>query len=226
MEEAGPCEELTTIIRSDKGELHKCKEGELIFREWETANRIVILIDGIVRVEKTDANGKQKFLALASKNDILGFGALSAKQYTATAVAITDVLYYELEREHLMMIIEQHPPVSRYLFSQMESLLSYYINVSFMETYSNIETKLAQILINLAKRFGIKKENGEFEIPLKLTDAVLANLVGTNRETATRVIHRLQDQGLITKDHRIVSVLDMERMEKQYDVQNKSNIIC
>lgn len=66
-------------------------------------------------------------------------------------------------------------------------------------TYSNVEERLTESLLELAGRCG-KKTNRQWIIPIGLTHQELGHLVGTTRETVTRCLCKLQQEGKIVYD--------------------------
>ncbi|NLT67142.1 MAG: winged helix-turn-helix domain-containing protein, partial [Acidobacteria bacterium] len=49
-------------------------------------------------------------------------------------------------------------------------------------------------------------------IDLKITHQELAEMVGTSRETVTRVLTRLKDQGIIEVDQRRITMIDAKAL--------------
>jgi CRP/FNR family transcriptional regulator len=63
----------------------------------------------------------------------------------------------------------------------------------------------------LAKRHGIRDAHGTI-IDLKITHQELAEMVGTSRETVTRVLTKLREQGIIEIDQRRITLLDAKAL--------------
>jgi CRP/FNR family transcriptional regulator, cyclic AMP receptor protein len=59
----------------------------------------------------------------------------------------------------------------------------------------------------LAKRHGVRDAHGTI-IDLKITHQELAEMVGTSRETVTRVLTRLRELGIIEIDQRRITLLN------------------
>src|SRR2546430_5196131 len=62
---------------------------------------------------------------------------------------------------------------------------------------ASAEERLASTLIELGERFGDEMEDGTTLIPLRLTRAELAALVGTTVETTIRTLSRWSREGLV-----------------------------
>jgi CRP/FNR family transcriptional regulator len=60
-----------------------------------------------------------------------------------------------------------------------------------------IEKRLATLLLHLASRFGDDHDDGTTFIPLRLTRAECARLIGATNETTIRTFTRWQKKGLV-----------------------------
>ncbi len=72
---------------------------------------------------------------------------------------------------------------------------------------SSADAKIRAGVYQLAKRHGIRDVHGTI-IDLKITHQELAEMVGTSRETVTRVLTRLREQGIIEIEQRRIVLLD------------------
>lgn len=66
-------------------------------------------------------------------------------------------------------------------------------------------------IYQLAKRHGIRDAHGTI-IDLKITHQELAEMVGTSRETVTRVLAHLREQGIIEINQRRMTLIDPEAL--------------
>ena len=62
-----------------------------------------------------------------------------------------------------------------------------------------------------------KEQNKDQINSLKMTHQDLANMVGSSRETVTRALNRLQDEGVISISHQQISVLDLDKLSESQD---------
>ena len=69
-------------------------------------------------------------------------------------------------------------------------------------------------IYQLAKRHGVQDAHGTI-IDLKITHQELAEMVGTSRETVTRVIARLREEGILEVDHRRMTLLNPQALLKE-----------
>ena len=80
--------------------------------------------------------------------------------------------------------------------------------------FKDVHGRVASTLFNLLKteKDTSKDPNKEMLNSLKMTHQDLANMVGSSRETVTRALNRLQDEGVISISHQQISILDTEKL--------------
>ena len=78
-----------------------------------------------------------------------------------------------------------------------------------------LERKLAAKLWKLARDFGIRTAEG-IEIDISMPVTFLADLLGTPRETASRLCKTLTENGLIIMKKKKIIIPDPERMSRFY----------
>lgn len=90
-------EDLATIASA--GRVETAWEGDEILREGESGESMLLLIDGEVRVLKSDAHGRVRELATLGPGTLLGeIALLEAVPRNATARATKPVRYFEMDR--------------------------------------------------------------------------------------------------------------------------------
>jgi CRP-like cAMP-binding protein len=69
-----------------------------------------------------------------------------------------------------------------------------------IRSYRRVDIMLVKLLVWLSKRFGRALNSGKL-IDLRLTHHDLAEMLGTTRVTVTRILGKLEEQGLIERLH-------------------------
>ena len=67
--------------------------------------------------------------------------------------------------------------------------------------------RVARVLLELAD-----EHDGE-HVPRKITHHMLAQMIGSSRETVSRTLRELADQGLIQVSRKDIAILDRSRLE-------------
>jgi CRP/FNR family transcriptional regulator len=187
------------------------RKNQVIFLEEETGNYMYLVLSGKVKVAKAGVGGKETILAIHRTGDFFGeMSLLDGKTAPATVSAMedakiisvsgTDFHKYLLHNEKVMQQIIQVLCARLRQVWQTQSLSS-----------STADARIRMGIFQLAKRHGIRDARGII-IDLKITHQELAEMVGTSRETVTRVLTRLREQKIIEVDQRRITLIDSKAL--------------
>jgi CRP/FNR family transcriptional regulator, cyclic AMP receptor protein len=187
------------------------RKNQVIFLEEETGNYMYLVLSGKVKVAKAGVGGKETILAIHRTGDFFGeMSLLDGKTAPATVSAMedakiisvsgTDFHKYLLHNEKVMQQIIQVLCARLRQVWQTQSLSS-----------STADARIRMGIYQLAKRHGIRDAHGTI-IDLKITHQELAEMVGTSRETVTRVLTRLREQRIIEVDQRRITLIDSKAL--------------
>ena len=187
------------------------RKNQVIFLEEETGNYMYLVLSGKVKVAKAGVGGKETILAIHRTGDFFGeMSLLDGKTAPATVSAMedakiisvsgTDFHKYLLHNEKVMQQIIQVLCARLRQVWQTQSLSS-----------STADARIRMGIFQLAKRHGIRDARGTI-IDLKITHQELAEMVGTSRETVTRVLTRLREQKIIEVDQRRITLIDSKAL--------------
>jgi CRP-like cAMP-binding protein len=124
--------------------------------------------------------------------------ALSDELHEADASAFTDsVAIVRVPREPFATAMARSGPAATEL-ARMFGATARAANRRLAQFTSSSEERLASALMELGERFGDEMDDGSTLIPLRLTRAELAALVGTTVETTIRTLSRWSREGLVS----------------------------
>jgi len=192
--------------------------GNAIFVKGDPADFVCFLRSGLVKL-LTDSHGnRETLLHILKPGDVFGELLLSEESRAFTAVAGTDAAVDAISRGNFLRLLSSHPDVSlNFLRVLSRRLVQVERSVAeFGHTWSY--HRLAKVLLRLADEHGLPSPSGIL-IPLALTHAELANMIGTTRETVTAQLIRFKRLGLLKREGRHFTVdrlrfLDFIRSEE------------
>ncbi|MFW5771405.1 MAG: cyclic nucleotide-binding domain-containing protein [Spirochaetota bacterium] len=98
------------------------RENEVIVREGDTGDSLMILTAGVISVSRRDSYGKPVELERLGTGDCFGENSLlTGERRSATIVALTDCQAMEFSREDLAPILEKRPEIIEELAKVMAS---------------------------------------------------------------------------------------------------------
>ncbi|WP_141336337.1 Crp/Fnr family transcriptional regulator [Paenibacillus sp. tmac-D7] len=192
----------------------KYKKGTILFFEGDAGEEFFLIQSGVVKVYRID-NAKEIILSLFRGGDFFGEMSLIQKglQRSATAETMDNCSIYTLVRSEFYHFMERTPKLClRLLEVTMERLRKTNEQIYDL-TFLDVRSRIIKTIFRLSEQYGQPKTNGTF-INMKLTHQQLANMVGTVRESVTKVLQELQEDHIITIDKKFIFVRNVEGLKK------------
>ena len=186
-------------------------KGETIFFPGEATNALFILNEGLVKLSSTDEAGEETVLRIFSLGEVFGEILLGVKKRLFAATALTDCEVTVIPRQSFERLLATIPRLG----VNFASLLS--IRLAEAEarigefSHTSASERLERVLLNLSRAHGTETRRGR-RIDIRLTHQLLADIIGASRETVSRHLTRLEDQGALKRVGRRLAV-DPETLE-------------
>ena len=191
----------------------KFKRGEYIFFEGESGDKFYIIKDGQVKLTKMIKNGDEQILNIFSNNDIIAeIVAFDKGNYPASAVTMTDTKVIVFDQSELEELILKHPSIGIKLLREMSGRLRRAQQNVRDLALKDSSARVAGLLIFLAEKYGkIKKE--KIILDISLTQQELASMIGSSRETVSRVLGKFEAEGLIKTSRKKIVIYKKEKIK-------------
>lgn len=200
-------EELQTLAARTVRKLFSA--GELLFSEGEPCNGLNIIARGKVRIFKTSVNGREQVLAVNVPGEsVAELPVFDGGPYPASGVAIEDTEIAFISRRDFNAYCIEHPEVALKMLSVVGGRLRRLVGIIEELSFTTIRQRLIALLVKIAQNEGKKTERG-IEVHLPATHQELANQLGTVRELISRNLMRLQAEGLLDVDARLIVIRDL-----------------
>jgi CRP/FNR family transcriptional regulator, cyclic AMP receptor protein len=163
-------------------------KGAVLFVEGQAPRGIFVLCKGRVKLSICATDGKTLIVKIAELGEVLGISAtVSGKPYELTAETIDPCQVNFVKRDDFLRFLKEYPEAC---FKVAEQLSEKY-NTACHEVRSlglshSAGEKLAKLLLEWSSRNGeaVKQEP---RVKLALTHEEIAQMIGTSRETVTRL---------------------------------------
>lgn len=175
------------------------KKGGNVLFQGEIPRRAMIVRSGVIRAYTITSSGEERTVALHGKGDvfplswILGETSNSLFYYDA----VVDTRLMLVSKETFVSTIEGDAEalssVLRYVVNDYTALL---LRITGLEQSRAIE-KIGFTLYYLLFRYGIEKTPGKFVLDLKMSQLMIASLVGLTRESTTKNLKKLKEKNII-----------------------------
>jgi CRP/FNR family transcriptional regulator len=188
---------------------HCYQAGAEIFNEDADCAGFHIMVDGLVRIYRVNAEGRLHTLSLlrapSTFNEV---AAVDGGHNPFNAVAVTSAEVMVISHQSLMNLLA----TERTLLSNTVQALAH-LNREYIErledmTFRTIPSRLAKLFLHETTY-----ADQISEMPSQLTQEEMASILGTTREVVGRALRGLMNAGLLRKKGRYVYVVDREGLE-------------
>ncbi|MGC2107976.1 MAG: Crp/Fnr family transcriptional regulator [Candidatus Korobacteraceae bacterium] len=178
------------------------KKNEMAFAQGDPADAIFYVRKGRLRVTVTSANGKEATITLVSGGEFLGEECMASAHplRLATATAMTECELLRVSKAGMVRALHQEHALSDVFVSFLLARNARIQADLVDQLFNSSEKRLARILLLLAQ-FG-KESKPDTVIP-KISQEMLAEMIGTTRSRVSFFMNRFRKLGFIEYDGEI-----------------------
>ncbi len=168
-----------------------------IVSQDEPGDSMYVIMTGRVKVVIFGENGREVTLSILRPGDSFGEMSLfDGQDRSANCIAIEPTVLLVLSREDLLRHLANHPRTSLNLLGEMARRLRRADENIAQLALCDVNERLIHRLVSLAKEEGTEAPEGVL-VRRRPTQQELANMIGSCRETISRVFNQLARDGLI-----------------------------
>lgn len=187
----------TKVKLIEIGKLKKIDKKSNLFTEKEKLEKVYILIEGKVSILKMSENGERKIIFMLNQGEMINEILLNENNTSTVACeAFESSLILEYNNNDFMNIIENDFTLTKNILSYMEKRTRRLYRQLKNSISIKMDKKLAAKLYRIGKEFGISKGQWTF-INVNISITYIADMLGCKRETLSRAMKTLQDEGLV-----------------------------
>lgn len=189
----------TCIYKALSSTIKTFKPKETLFIEGYDLENVYIVKEGLVKISKLSKNGDDRIIDILGKGDFIALvGALRKdKHYMATAEALSQVTLNEIPITEIMTTYNSSTMFKDMCLDCMVSKSNVLQAQLYNSINDDVEEKIIAVLKYLSTKFG-KRAINTFSIDLPFSKTVLSSIIGIRRETLSRKLTAMQNQGIIT----------------------------
>ncbi len=184
-------------------------KGALIFSEGDDGDGFYINVEGLVKIFKLSAEGKEQILHIFGPGEPYGeVPVFSGKTFPAYAETISKCQALFFPRKAIVDLITENPSIALNMLAVLSLRLRQFTvqveNLSLKEVPGRLAAHLLMLSIENDKRDTIY---------LNISKSHLASLLGTIPETLSRILSKMAGQNLIDVQGRKIKLLDIGGLE-------------
>lgn len=188
------------------------KKGEPIFEEGEITKGVFCVKEGICKLSKLSANGKDQIVKLVKSGELLGQRSMiSDEPANLSAVALEDMEVCFIPKSEIMGFFNQNNEFSMNVMKTICGDLKEADDHMVSMAQKSVKERLAETLIYLEDTFG-KNEDGTLHIQLSREE--LAGMIGTATESCIRLLSELNKNGFIDLIGKKIAIIDRHKLKR------------
>lgn len=188
--------------------------GRVIYSPDERSETLFLLKKGRVRLYRLSPEGKILTTAILEPFSIFGEMALiGSGMEDSFAEALEDCELYVLNRWEVRDLLLADPRLARRLLDLIGRRLTDTERRLEEFAFKSVPQRLASLLLQLAQGVAGLSE-GTLALPVRYTHQQLAEMIGTYRETVTKLLNDFRQRGLIRIERGRIFILDPEALKE------------
>jgi CRP/FNR family cyclic AMP-dependent transcriptional regulator len=199
-----------------RGVVRSFPRGTALFHEHEVSDRVMLLLEGRVKIASVSDDGREAVLAFRGPGEVLGeLSAIDGQPRSAGVVAVDPVRALVVPAADFRAFLERSPRAALWLLTRLVARLREADRKRAEFGASDTIGRVAARLVELARDYGRAQPGGGVRIDLPITQEELASWVGSSREGVNKALHTLRGLGWVETERRAITVLQLEKLRER-----------
>ena len=188
--------------------------GEVVFREGDESSTCYVVRNGRARAVREHPDGRSITLANFGPGDIFGELAMfDDERRSATIETLEDTEAIAILGGDMRRLLSEHAEIAVKLLASLGRRLRETNERLARQSFQTVQSRVASVLMQLVA--GARSEGAEQgDVLITSTQASLAQLAGSSRESASRFLAVLERAGIITQGRGKLVVHDPGALER------------
>jgi len=188
----------------ETADIRRFEKGSIIFIEGDKPRGVYLIRQGRIKITTCTPEGRVLILGVAETGDTLGLSAVLTRcEYEASAEVIEPVTARFIPREAFLARLKRDPMAA---VEAAEELGRRYRDAHLMmrslASTDPVLIRLARLFLRWASNgnghYQVATPNSPVQIHNTFTHQQIAEMIGSSRETVTRVLREMRERDLVT----------------------------
>jgi CRP/FNR family transcriptional regulator len=203
-------EELTRV--AEVAVSRRYPAGEAVFHEGDESNTCYVVRSGRARAVREHTDGRSLTLAHFGPGDIFGELAMfDNERRSATVETLEDTNVTAILGGDMRRLMRDHPAIAVKLLAALARRLRETNERLARQSFQTVQSRVATVLAQMVE--AERRAGTDGDVLITSTQAELAQLAGSSRESASRFLAVLERAGIITQGRGKLTVHDPDALE-------------
>jgi CRP/FNR family transcriptional regulator len=189
-------------------------KGAMLFIEGQMARGVFVLCSGKVKLSTTSREGKTIITKIAEAGDVVGLNAvISNRPYEVTAEMMEPGQANFIPKDSLTLMLKDFPEASMRVAQQLSrNYYTAYEEIRTLGLAASPSEKFAKLLLSWSTK--TTQNDGSSQVKLTLTHEEIAEIIGTTRETVSRLFSEFKKKQLMQSKGATLVIRSRVALEK------------
>ena len=189
------------------GRVRHYPRGEFIFSSGDLSDSVYFLREGQIKVFQVTAEGRQVILWFCFEGEVFGLAEVvhGGGSRVLNAQACDDCAVLCVPRKEFNLYAEGHGRaaliIMRVLACRARVLGDMLVNL----VNDDVNTRITKLILRLSACYGVRIGQ-EIHLNIRMTHQEIADMVGSSRQTVTKILGQLQGHGLLSIRNRRIRI--------------------
>ncbi len=180
-------------------------KSSTIFAPGDIPDALYLLISGLVTLSHVSEDGQESILRVLAPGAVFGELFLTVKERPFLATALTACVVTVIPGQTFLQLLSTIPRVGYNFICVLSRHLTEMALALGQSSHKWSFQRLVLTLSKLSVTHGVMEREGT-AIALPLTHRILADMIGSSRETVTRHLGRLKRRGIVSQRGRTLFI--------------------
>ena len=183
------------------------RKGQRIFTEGEASRGFCVLVAGTVKIYRLGPDGRERVIHVVAAGDAFAEAAMFMAAYPATAEALSATTVLWIEKNGFKQLLAHDAKLSFKIMGALVQRLNHLRNVLTDLTLKEVPARFASYVVSRPVALGQP-------IRINISKTTLAQMLGTTKETFSRLLARLSQQRVLSYRGNQIRIGNRARLEK------------
>jgi CRP-like cAMP-binding protein len=195
--------------------VHRYRSGELLMREGDAPNAVVVILTGTVKLTKTATSGREAVLELRGAGDVVGeLGAIDGQTRSASAVALGEVEALVLAVDRFNALLRERVGLAHRLLVTVVARLREASGRQLELGTTDVVGRVCRRLAELASSHGVRADDGVL-VRGGISQQDLADWSGISRDGVVRALGELRRLGWVDTGRQRLLIRDLDAITRR-----------
>lgn len=189
------------------------ERSEAIWLAGAQSDFFAVVGTGFVKMTRSTPQGAEVAVELLGPGQCFGLlAALEGRILPLSAIAVTHCWYLKVPTRVILEAYRENAHLRDQMLRSLSPRLRRAHDMMARMSSGKIEQRIAAVLLILSESYGRTGKLGGIRLSVPLTRQDIAEMAGTTVETCIRVMSKWQKAEIVTTEHQVITVRDVEAL--------------